>query len=150
YVEIWCEKDALAGVIDPITDLCDVPLMPTRGYSSETFCFEAVEGQVGDPRPYFVYDLGDFDRSGDDAVRTLEEKLLRFADERGVDVEFVHLGIKAGDIVEFDAAAGRAHVIIKIGGFTLDRWLPTRDHKRKSPADKKWPFPFACELDAIE
>ena len=37
YVEVWCEKDALAGVIFPVTDLYDVPLMVARGYSSETF-----------------------------------------------------------------------------------------------------------------
>ena len=44
-VEIWCEKDALAGVIYPVTDLYDVPLMVTRGFSSETFCFEAAEAR---------------------------------------------------------------------------------------------------------
>lgn len=37
YVEIWCEKDALAGVIYPVTALYDVPLMVARGFSSETF-----------------------------------------------------------------------------------------------------------------
>jgi len=31
YVEIWCEKDALAGVIYPVTSKYDVPLMVTRG-----------------------------------------------------------------------------------------------------------------------
>jgi hypothetical protein len=28
--------------------------------------------------------------------------------------------------------------------------LPIRKPKRKSPADKAWPYDFACELDAIE
>jgi hypothetical protein len=27
--------------------------------------------------------------------------------------------------------------------------LSTREHKRNSSADKLWPYPFACELDAI-
>jgi hypothetical protein len=32
----------------------------------------------------------------------------------------------------------------------VQRWnLPTRQPKRKSYADKKWPHDFACELDAI-
>ena len=31
YVEIWMEKDALAGVIYPITSMYDVPLMVARG-----------------------------------------------------------------------------------------------------------------------
>lgn len=34
YVEIWLEKDALAGVLDTVTTAWDVPLMVTRGYPS--------------------------------------------------------------------------------------------------------------------
>lgn len=62
YIEVWCEKDALAGVIYPITSVHDVPLMVTRGFSSETFCYEAIAAQAGNDRPYHVYYLGDFDR----------------------------------------------------------------------------------------
>jgi hypothetical protein len=61
-VEVWCEKDAVAGTIYPVTSKYDVPLMITRGFSSETFCFEAVE-QLADHRPYHVYYLGDFEPS---------------------------------------------------------------------------------------
>src|SRR5262249_14596468 len=32
YVEVWLEKDALAGVIYPTTSMYDVPLMVARGY----------------------------------------------------------------------------------------------------------------------
>lgn len=42
-IEIWIEKDALAGVVYEITDRWDVPLMVTRGYSSETFVYEAAQ-----------------------------------------------------------------------------------------------------------
>jgi hypothetical protein len=126
YVEVWCEKDALAGVI---TDLYDVPLMVTRGFSSETFCFEAVEAREGDPRPYRIYYFGDFDRSGRDAARSLHEKLKRFADEKDVPVIFDQIAVTEQQI--------------------RDLKLPTREPKRVSVADRKWPFPFACELDAI-
>jgi hypothetical protein len=34
YVEVWLEKDALAGVVYPITSMYDVPLMVARGYAS--------------------------------------------------------------------------------------------------------------------
>src|SRR6476660_2832412 len=54
YVEVWCEKDALAGVILPVTSAYDVPLMVARGFSSETFCYEAVAQQGDDDRPYYV------------------------------------------------------------------------------------------------
>ena len=36
-VQIWLEKDALAGVIAPVTRKYDVSLMVARGYSSITF-----------------------------------------------------------------------------------------------------------------
>ena len=152
YVEIWCEKDALAGVIYPVTALYDVPLMVARGFSSETFCFEAVEARIGDERPYIVYYLGDFDRSGRDAAAALKEKLKRFAAERGADVNFVHLAIAESDIARFDATTGRVRIVINIAADDpeFDRWLPTREHKRKSRGDQLWPHPFACELDAIE
>jgi hypothetical protein len=42
HVEIWCEKDALARMIYPVTAVYDVPLMVARGFSSETICFEAI------------------------------------------------------------------------------------------------------------
>lgn len=146
-VEIWCEKDALAGVIYPVTSLYDVPLMVTRGFTSETFCFEAIEARVGDPRPYCVYYLGDFDRAGRDAAKSLWKKLRRFAQERKVNASFCEIAIEEADIVAFDPGTGLVRV--NLSGVGL-RNLPTREPKRKSAADRKWPHPFACELDAIE
>jgi hypothetical protein len=130
YVEIWCEKDALAGVIYPVTSNYDVPLMVARGFSSETFCYEAIAARGGDDRPYHVYYAGDFDRSGLDAARTLEEKLSRFGDEAGIEVIFEQIAVTEEQIIDWD--------------------LPTREPKRTTPADRNWPYDFACELDAIE
>jgi hypothetical protein len=129
YVEVWIEKDALAGVLYSTTALYDVPLMVTRGFSSETFAFEAVAAREGDDRTYYVYYLGDFDRAGRDAAKSLEEKLRRFADENGKEVVFKQIAVTERQIAEWN--------------------LPTREPKRKSAADKKWPHDFACELDAI-
>jgi len=112
-----------------VTSLYDVPLMVARGFSSETFCYEAIESRSGDPRPYYVYYLGDFDRAGVDAARSLQEKLDRFAAEKGIEAVFETLGVTFEQICELG--------------------LPTRPHKRKSAADRKWPHAFACELDAI-
>jgi hypothetical protein len=129
YVEVWCEKDALAGVIYPVTAQYDVPLMVTRGFSSETFAFEAIEARGNDPRDFYVYYLGDFDRAGLDAANALIEKLGRFSKDKPFDVCFRQIAVTEGQI---------------------RRWrLPTREPKRNSPNDKKWPYTFACELDAI-
>jgi hypothetical protein len=128
-VEVWCEKAALAGVIYPITSLYNVPLMVTNGYSSETFCYEAIAAQRDDHRPYHVYSLVDFDRAGQDAARSLKEKLQRFADEEGIEVIFETIAVTHQQVTAWN--------------------LPTREPKRKSAADRRWPYDFACELDAI-
>ncbi len=98
-------------------------------YTSETFAFNAIEAYVGSDRPLMVYALYDFDRSGADAARSLEEKLTRFAGERGIEVHFNLLGLTLEQIQEWN--------------------LPTRPHKRATTADQRWPHPYACELDAI-
>ena len=129
YAEVWCEKDALAGVIYPVTAAYDVPLMVTRGFSSETFVFEAIEQRGNDTRDFFVYYLGDFDRAGLDAADALREKLYRFSQKKGCLVLFKQIAVTDDQIVSWN--------------------LPTRAPKRSSPSDKKWPYRFACELDAI-
>jgi hypothetical protein len=129
YVEIWIEKDALMGVVDSVTDEFDVPLMPARGFSSETFCFNAIDARGDDPRDFFVYYLGDFDRAGGDAARSLEKKLNRFATGKPFSVWFEQIAVTEEQIREWR--------------------LPTREPKRKSAADRKWPHSFACEVDAI-
>jgi hypothetical protein len=129
YVEIWLEKDALAGVIYPVTGLYDVPLMVTKGFSSETFCYEAVAARYGDHRSYYVYYLGDLDRSGRDAAMALWEKLKRFAEDVGIEVIFETIAVNFAQVARLN--------------------LPTRSPKRNTPADKNWPYDFACELDAM-
>ncbi len=128
-VEIWCEKDALAGVIEEVTFEYDVPLMISRGFTSETFAFEAIDAYAGTGRPLVVYALYDFDRSGADATRSLRKKLYRFGMERGVIVRFNLLGLTLEQVEDWN--------------------LPTRPHKRATVADQRWPHPYACELDAI-
>ena len=128
-VEIWIEKSALAGVIYPVTAEYDVPLMPTGGFTSETFAYEAVEAMRGSGRTLVVHALYDFDRSGQDAAASLEEKLLRFGGKYGVAVQFHQLALSHDQV--------------------LQRGLPTRAPKRTSVADRRWPYDIAAELDAI-
>ena len=49
-----------------------------------------------------IYALYDFDRSGADAARSLDEKLTRFADERGVEVHFQLLGLTFDQVVDWN------------------------------------------------
>jgi hypothetical protein len=75
YVEIWLEKDALSGVIMPVTSKNDVPLMVARGYASLSFLSEAADYMEAEERPVFIYHLGDFDPSGVNAGEKIEQTL---------------------------------------------------------------------------
>jgi hypothetical protein len=79
YVEIWLEKDALSGVILPVTSKYDVPLMVARGYASLSFLSESAEYMEAEKRPVYIYHLGDFDPSGVNAGQKIEETLRELA-----------------------------------------------------------------------
>ncbi len=79
YVEIWLEKDALAGVLYEETEKWGVPLMVTRGYSSKTFLHSAAEAIQWEERPAYIYHFGDYDPSGLDIPRQIEEGLRKYA-----------------------------------------------------------------------
>ena len=128
-VEIWIEKSALAGVVYPVTADCDVPLMPTGGYSSETFAHDAVRALRGAGRTLVIHALYDFDRSGQDAAASLREMAERFGRTYGVPVRFRSLGLSLEQVQGWN--------------------LPTRPPKRATAADRRWPHDVAAELDAV-
>jgi hypothetical protein len=64
YVEFWCEKGALAGVISEITNEFNVPLMVSRGFASSTYLRRAASQITKINKPTFVYHFGDHDPSG--------------------------------------------------------------------------------------
>jgi hypothetical protein len=89
YVEIWLEKDALAGVLYDVTAEWDVPLMVTRGYPSLSYLFEAAETIKAQRRPVSLYYFGDHDPSGVDIPRKVESELRRMAPRAEIQFERV-------------------------------------------------------------
>jgi len=79
YVEVWLEKDALAGVLYDVTEEWDVPLMVTRGYPSLSYLHTAAETIADVGRPAYLYYFGDYDPSGVDIPRNVEARLREFA-----------------------------------------------------------------------
>lgn len=78
YVEIWCEKDALAGVLWDVTSDYDVPLMISRGMPSLTFLYSsacAIRDAAGQGKPTFIYQFGDHDPSGVLIPQTIKRRL---------------------------------------------------------------------------
>jgi hypothetical protein len=91
YVEIWLEKDALAGVVYKETEPWDVPLMVTRGYPSLSYLYEAADRIKECRKPAYLYYFGDLDPSGVDITRTVECGIREFA--VGADIEFERVAV---------------------------------------------------------
>lgn len=78
YLEIWVEKDALAGALWDVTSDYDVPLMVSRGMPSLTFLHgSAVEIRraAENGKRSFIYQFGDHDPSGVLIPKTIERRL---------------------------------------------------------------------------
>ena len=78
-VQIFTEKDAISGVVLPVTERWDVPLGVARGYASESFAWSCAQSMCATRGEVYVYQLGDHDPSGVDAWRDFTEKVRRFA-----------------------------------------------------------------------
>jgi hypothetical protein len=89
YVEIWLEKEALAGVLVDVTGKWDVPLMVTRGYPSVSFLHAAGEQISAKNCPVYLYYFGDHDPSGVDIDRFIEDELRRHAPDADLTIERV-------------------------------------------------------------
>jgi hypothetical protein len=82
YAELWVEKQALAGVLEPLAYEYHVPLMVNKGYSSASAMYDAAKrinrrSDDGTKRTHLFY-LGDHDPSGEDMVRDIKERLFEF------------------------------------------------------------------------
>lgn len=91
YVELWVEKDALAGVLSPLASKHHVTLMVNRGYSSQSAMYESAARfrHNGLSRENILLYLGDFDPSGEDMVRDIRERMAMF--EVDLEVEKIAL-----------------------------------------------------------
>jgi hypothetical protein len=130
-VEVWLEKDALAGVVMEETDRWDVPLMVSRGTSSVTFLHTAGEAARQAWREDGVVTrvsaLYDHDAAGLRIGRQVEQGLQQHAGA-DVPIEFELLAVRPEQIAEWN--------------------LPTRPAKHSDPEAAKFTG-GAVELDAI-
>lgn len=99
YVEIWCEKDALAGVILEETNQFDVPLMVSRGFSSDTYLHSSAEAIRHRGKPAFIFQFGDHDPSGIWISRKIEEGLRHHAPH--AEIYFQRMAVKPNQIEEW-------------------------------------------------
>ncbi len=109
YVELWVEKQALAGVLGPIAARHHIALMVNKGYSSASAMKASAERMIGaNPQDSsIVLYLGDHDPSGNDMVRDIRDRLEEF----GVpDLEVRKLALTRAQIREFDPPPNPAKI----------------------------------------
>ena len=105
YVELWCEKDALAGVLLPITQQYHVTLMVNRGYSSQSAMKEAAErltnAFLDGKKSITILYIGDQDPSGEDMVRDVGDRLTLLTRDE-FDIEVVKLAITEDQVAQYN------------------------------------------------
>jgi hypothetical protein len=112
-------------VIYRVTAAWDVPLMVTRGYPSISFLHNAAMAIEGEEKSTFIYYLGDWDPSGLDIERNIEDRLNEFAD---ADIEFTRIAVTPEQVEQWS--------------------LPTRPTKRTDTRAKYFKGD-SVEVDAI-
>lgn len=103
-LEVWVEKDALAGVIDRACSRWDVPYFSCRGYTSQSEMWGAAQriGRIQNgmrnhvdegfvPQSVVILHLGDHDPSGIDMTRDIADRLRLFTM-----TDFYHEAVRNG------------------------------------------------------
>jgi hypothetical protein len=97
-VEVWLEKEALAGVLVPITAEWTVDLMVCRGYPSLSYLHQAAEDTIKAGKFLTIYYLGDLDPSGKDIPRNIHDRMTEF----GVAFELIELAVTREQVSDWD------------------------------------------------
>lgn len=101
YVEVWLEKEALAGVLLGVTAEWDVPLMVTRGFASLSYLHSAAETIARITKPTYLYYFGDYDPSGVEIDRNIERRLREFLAPLDFLIHFERVAITPRQIIEY-------------------------------------------------
>ena len=124
YVEVWVEKDALIGVVEPVAVDMDVPYFACRGYVSQSEQWRAgmrfADALRRGQRPVVIH-LGDHDPSGIDMTRDNLDRLSMFAQD---DVTVDRIALNMNQIEEYSPppnpakmSDSRAEGYVKLYGY---------------------------------
>ena len=114
YIEVWCEKDAVSNIIEPVCYRWDVTFMANRGYSSQSAMYEASRrihhAQTENKDIKIIY-LGDHDPSGIDMTRDIKDRLGIFLNFRCVSFEDVdRIALNMDQVEEYNPPENPAKV----------------------------------------
>ena len=129
FVEVWVEKKALQGVLERVCSRFNVALCPCKGYPSLTFLHEArdrFDTAIENGKNVIILYFGDYDPSGTDIPRSIQENLERMMCE----VEVKRIALNPDLIKELN--------------------LPSVPPKVTDSRTASWDGLGAVELDAID
>jgi hypothetical protein len=129
YVEVWVEKDAMAGIVSATAGTFGVPVFVARGFASLSSLYSAAatfRNAIKNGKQVIIYHLGDFDPSGVAAGESIKST---FRDDFNVEIEFVRAAVTAEQIEEFN--------------------LPTRPTKQSDSRARRWTGGECVELDTM-
>lgn len=98
YVEVWIEKDALAGVFERVCNEHDVPFLSCRGYTSQSEMWGASQRLIATGKDCVILHFGDHDPSGIDMTRDIQERLEIFE----ASVEVRRIALNMDQIIQYD------------------------------------------------
>jgi hypothetical protein len=117
YPEVFIEKKALQGVFGPVCEKNNVSLGACKGYPSLTFLHEAslrFEQAVNNGKKPIIIYFGDYDPSGEDIPRSIEENMKKF----GVEVEVRRIALMKDQVLQWNLPPAPA----KVGDSRTANW----------------------------
>jgi hypothetical protein len=129
YVEVWVEKDAIAGIVAETANAFGVPVFVCRGFASLSSLYSAAntfKQAIENEKTVTIFHLGDHDPSG---VAAGESVRRAFRDDFDVDLRFIRVAVTEEQIQQLS--------------------LPTRPTKMHSTHAKNWTGGESVELDAM-
>lgn len=103
-LEVWIEKDALAGVFRRVCSELQVPYFSCRGYTSQSEMWEAAQRlarweQAG--QTPIVFHFGDHDPSGIDMTRDIKDRLDLFGASGACHIDLRRLALNMDQVEQY-------------------------------------------------
>lgn len=103
YVEVFVEKDALSGILEPVCRGLDISFTANKGYSSSSAMYEASRRLIQaykDDKDIKVLYLGDHDPSGIDMTRDIKDRFDLFT-YQSLSIDVVRLALNFDQVEQW-------------------------------------------------
>ena len=119
YIEVWCEKDAVSNIIEPVCYRWDVTFMANRGYSSQSAMYEAAKRYKAahfEGKELILIYFGDHDPSGIDMTRDIRDRMELFLGyrelvaEENIDIQVERIALNMDQVEEYNPPENPAKV----------------------------------------